>query len=182
MSDRFVTVASYAHTPEAQMARNLLEAEGIPAFLAGEMTANALTGFAGEAHLQVHEQDAPRAVSLLAAVAARASLEPDWEAQAEQGLWTWPLCGTAVRLGEDVCPACHSPNTAVTTDRRDTWAQAPRPDLERVKASDQVRANAPRPPRSLENEDSEAADPKAKAGCFVGLVALVLGPLWLLCR
>src|SRR5947209_2576738 len=61
MSDRLVIIASYASTPEAQMAKNLLEAEGIPAFLAGELSANVLTGVmgvSGEVRLQVRAEDA----------------------------------------------------------------------------------------------------------------------------
>src|SRR5262249_47731964 len=41
MSDRLVTVASFVFTPEAEMAKNLLEAEGIPAFIAGGLAADA---------------------------------------------------------------------------------------------------------------------------------------------
>ena len=121
MSDHFVTVASFAFTPEAQMAKNLLEAEGIPAFLAGELAANVLTNAAGEAHLQVREQDAQRAVRLLASASAQASLDHDWETQAERGVWTCPLCGTAYALGDNVCPACGTSNPGITTDRGATW-------------------------------------------------------------
>src|SRR4051794_31664637 len=98
MSDRLVTVASYTFAPEAQMARNLLEAEGVPAFLAGEMTAEVLVGVGDEVHLQVREQDARRAVSILASVSGEAELDEDWEAQAVSGadIWPCPLCDTPV--------------------------------------------------------------------------------------
>jgi hypothetical protein len=182
MADHFVTVASYAYTPEAQMAKNLLEAEGIRAFLAGEETANALTGLAGEALLQVHAEDAARAVSLLAAVSARVSLDEDWEAQTEKGLWTCPVCGTAVPTRVSVCPACQTPNTSITTDRRDTWTKAPhRPaEEERVTTNDQIKVAAPKPLLSESGEEGESA-PRPGTGCVVLLFPLVLVPLWLWC-
>src|SRR5437763_1072174 len=127
MANRFVTVASYAFTPEAQMAKNLLESEGIPVFLAGEMTAETLMGLGDEVHLQVREQDARRAVSLLASVDA-GTLDEDWETKAERdaGVWTCPLCGTPVKKGFKVCPDCQTPNEHITTDRRDTFPSASR--------------------------------------------------------
>src|SRR5947209_18448617 len=108
MSDRFVTVASYTFPPEAQMARNLLEAEGIPAVLANEMTGDAFAGMGDPIHLQVKAADARRAVSALAAASAEAALDEDWEAQAEggAGVWPCPLCGGPVSNRLTVCPAC----------------------------------------------------------------------------
>jgi hypothetical protein len=182
MSDRFVTVASYTYTPEAQLARNLLESEGIPAFLSGELAADALTGLAGEARLQVREQDAPRATSILAAVSAKVSLDENWEAQAERGLTPCAVCGIAMQRAESVCPACGEPNTRITTDRRGTWASRPRPpEADAVKKSDQVQADVPRAALPEPGEDPAPTSPSPGAGCSLVLLALLLLPLALLC-
>jgi hypothetical protein len=177
MSDRLVTIASFTFTPEAQLAKNLLESEGIPAFIAGELATNAF-GWAGtEAQLQVRAEDAPRAVSLLAA--AEASLEDDWETQAESGVWTCPLCGAAVRLGTAVCPACHTTNPGITPDRRDGRREPDRRQrrTDQVKVADQIQEGKPRsllPDAAEEDEDT----PRSSAGCGVLLFALPW--LWLL--
>jgi hypothetical protein len=175
MADRLVTVASYAFMPEAQMAKNLLASEGIAAYLAGEMTANTLIA-AGEAHLQVHAEDAQRAVRLLAA--AQASLPDDWEESAERGLWTCPVCGTAVTLGENVCPACQTSNPAITTDARALWGPAGPAAGQGVTGSDQIQADPPRPAPG-----PAGGEPAAKAGPGCGLLLLAaaavgLGLLW----
>jgi hypothetical protein len=184
MSDRFVTIASFAFPPEAQMAKNLLESEGIPAILSGEMTATTLTGVlgqAGEVHLQVRDQDAGRAVSLLASVSAQASLDEDWETQAEAGLCVCSVCGMAVPRTESACPACGTPNERITTDRRNTWpAPARRPDSEAVKKNDQVQASAPGPVNPEPAGTPEPVPARGRSGCAVLLIALLVVPVWLL--
>ena len=185
MSDRFVTIASYAWTPEAQMAKNVLEAEGILAFLAGEMTSDALTGFVGQAaevQLQVHEKDAARAAALLASVSAETSLDEDWESQAERGLCLCSLCGTAIPLEEGACPACGTANERITTARHDTRpGPARRADAEMVKKSDQVQPQPPRPKLASAAPGPDTGVPPARKGCALFL-ALPLLPLWLLWR
>jgi hypothetical protein len=180
MSDRFVTVASYAFTPEAQIAKNLLEAEGIPAFLVGELAANAMTGAMGEARLQVREEDAPRAVSLLAAAAARVRFDEDWEARAEKDASVCALCGIALPTGATTCPACGTSNARITTDRRDTWAARPRePASEGMKPNDQVQAESPR--QGLHGQAVPETDSATSAkGCAVVLVVLPIVALWLI--
>jgi hypothetical protein len=183
MADRFVTVASYVSAVEAQMAKNFLEAEGIHVFLAGAMTAETLVGLGDEVHLQVRQRDARRAVSLLAIAAAEASLDDDWETQAEQGagVWTCPLCGTPVSKNVNVCPACQTPNESITTDRRDTWAGSSRPREVAAgeKPSEQVQGEAPRPAPRSADEKPEAA-PAQGAGCAVVVIVWVALKLWLL--
>ena len=44
MPERFVTVATYGAPLEAEMAKNLLETEGIASFLEGDLTASAFFG------------------------------------------------------------------------------------------------------------------------------------------
>jgi hypothetical protein len=178
MSDRLVTVASYHFPLEAQMAKNLLEAQGIPAFLGSEMTAETLSGLGDEVHLQVHEKDARRATGLLAEVSASSSLDDDWEAQAESGagVWACSLCGTPVPLGVNICPACQTPNTNITPDRRDTWRAADRTRRQPEEAaSDGVQAEAPPPaPR----QPAELPPPQSRAGCLALLLVPGLVPLW----
>src|SRR5437588_2833652 len=64
-----VTIAAYNSTPEAQLAKNLLEAEGISAFLTDDATADMLhlTSPFGEAKIQVTEENVARAVAILRA-------------------------------------------------------------------------------------------------------------------
>ena len=64
-----VTIAAYNSTPEAQLAKNLLESEGIPAFLTDDATADMLhlTSPFGEAKIQVTEENVDRAVAILRA-------------------------------------------------------------------------------------------------------------------
>lgn len=182
MSDRFVTVASFPFTPEAEMAKNLLESEGIPAFVAGGLAADVLSGLGGEALVQVREQDAPRAVSLLAAASAQVSLEKDWETQAECGVWVCPLCGTAVRLSDNLCPACRTPNPGIKTERSDAWADRDRRSsrTDQVKKSDQIQEEAPRSRLPDAEESAAASDRPGATGCVVLLFALP--SLWLLWR
>jgi hypothetical protein len=182
MSDRLVTIASFASTLEAQMAKNLLETEGIPALVGGELIAEAFSGGAGEAQLQVRAQDAPRAVSLLADVAAKASLDDDWETQAERGLWTCPLCGTASPVGATACPACGTANSGIRTDPRET-----RINLEtvqrvedQVKKGDQIQEARPWSPLLDAEVMDQVTAPKGAAGCVVLLLVLPwLCLLWL---
>lgn len=69
MSDNLVTVATFATTHEAAMARGLLEAEGIDAFLADEaMSRIYLSVITGGIKLQVREEDAESARQLLSEV------------------------------------------------------------------------------------------------------------------
>jgi hypothetical protein len=189
MSDRFVTVASYTFPPEAQMAKNLLEAEGIPAVIAGEMTGDILVGMGDPIHLQVRAVDARRAVSILAVVASEAGLDDDWEQRAESGagVWVCSLCGAPVGTGATACPACGTPRTGIQTGDR----SPSRPPSEAIQARDQVTASAPPPPRDriISDAPSSRADehdgpapqgPRPSLGCAVLFVALALLALGLL--
>jgi hypothetical protein len=123
MPNRLVTVQSFDREHEAQLARNLLEAEGVPAFVSGEMSAVPLPGLV---HLQVRATDAPRAVALLAAVA----LDDDWEGRTTAGAWTCSVCGDAVLGGLMVCSTCATPGDAVrTAGRGEVVGRLPPPSL-----------------------------------------------------
>jgi hypothetical protein len=113
MSDQLVTVAHYLLAYEAELARNLLEGEGIRAFVNDDVTGTLWPS--GDIRLQVGAEDAPRATALLAAQAAEASLDDDWEDSAEKGagVWTCSLCGEPVGAEGTVCPSCQTPREAI---------------------------------------------------------------------
>jgi hypothetical protein len=68
MSENIVTLATFANATEAHLARNLLEREGIQAFVADELSGNALSGqVQGVVKLKVLPADAERARQLLPA-------------------------------------------------------------------------------------------------------------------
>jgi hypothetical protein len=118
MADRLVTVGTFTLAYEAELARNLLEAEGIRAAVSGDLTGTLLP--TGEIQLQVPADDAPRATGILAAQAAATSLDEDWEDKAEAGVWTCSICGEPVAEGSAVCHSCQTPRDAIR-------ATAPRP-------------------------------------------------------
>jgi hypothetical protein len=76
-----VTVAAYDMVPEAHLAKNLLEAEGIPAFLTEEVASDMLH-LTGEVKLQVAEEYAEQARAILEA-AKRHELTREAAADAE---------------------------------------------------------------------------------------------------
>ena len=66
--DDLVTVASFPDVPEAQLAKERLELEGIQAFVVDALTAGVmpyLTGSTGGVRLQVTSKDAERAREVL---------------------------------------------------------------------------------------------------------------------
>jgi hypothetical protein len=70
MPDKIVTLAMFYDAVEAQLAKNRLEAEGIPVFITGDTTGGLFGGMGGAfgtVHLQVTEENYPRASALLEA-------------------------------------------------------------------------------------------------------------------
>lgn len=118
MPDQFVTVATFHRTSEAQLAKSLLENEGIASILSGELTADMLPfGQAGGSDpivLQVHEDDAQRAAGLLAVVAA-AKLDDNWEEAAETAadVWICSLCGEPISNRLSMCYSCQTPRESI---------------------------------------------------------------------
>jgi hypothetical protein len=153
MSDRFVTVATYGLALEAEMAKNLLETEGVASFLEGELSATAFVGnssLGGLIRLQVSERDAARAAGILAASAAEATLDDDWESEAEEGagVWVCALCGTPVSDRLTVCYACSTPRTDIRTGDPNTDTRLPHtpaapPASEAVQRRDDVTSRIP---------------------------------------
>lgn len=117
MSDRLVSVMNFGNSFEAQMAKNLLEREGITSTVTGELASDLLLGsvLAGQhVSLLVHENDAQRAVALLAEV----ELNKDWEDEAESGsdVWICSICGEPISNRLSICFACQTPREAIRAD------------------------------------------------------------------
>src|SRR5262249_28610131 len=108
MAEQFVTVATFHRTSEAQLAKNLLQEEGIESIISGDITADMLpfgqAGGGDQIILQVREGDAHRATGLLAEVAA-AKLDDNWEDEAESGadVWLCTICGEPISNRLSIC-------------------------------------------------------------------------------
>jgi hypothetical protein len=140
VADKFITVATYSLAYEAELARNLLAAEGIAALVGGDMAGSLLPTF--EIQLQVAAGDAQKAAALLAA-AESATLDEDWESKAESGVWTCSLCGEAVPEGETACRSCQTPRDAI---------RATRP-------ASQIRREPPPPEERVQDDIPDADEP-----------------------
>jgi hypothetical protein len=171
MPDKIVTLAMYHDPMEAQLVRNRLEAEGIPAFLSGDETSNlfgGMSGAFGTVHLQVAEENLERAADLL---------EADDKLMDEQD----PSESTAIRV-------------------RDTMTAAPEPEKEvsarppaKPRSSDITakRASAARPDVDEDAEDrprlARGADDYADRAWRASVLGLFFFPvqlysIWLLFR
>jgi hypothetical protein len=108
MADDFVTLATFPTPVEAGFVRNLLEAEGIRAYLADEMTAGMLwqlSNTIGWVKLRVASSDFARANEVLEEHHQTvADLGP--EAFAEEATSTAPAEETVATTGVVVCPGC----------------------------------------------------------------------------
>jgi hypothetical protein len=114
MTDKLVTVMNFSNSFEAQLAKNLLENEGITSTLSGELSSDVLFGTGLSYHqitLQVHEDDAQRAVAILAEVA----LNKNWEDEAESGtdVWICSICGEPISNNLSICYACQTPRDGI---------------------------------------------------------------------
>ena len=167
MADEFTKVATYNQSFEAQLAKNLLENEGIPTILSGELTSDVLFSNAGlgdQIVLKVRHEDAQRAAGILATVAA-AKLEENWEEQAESGVWICTICGEPIHNSLSVCYSCQTPREGIraTAPRESTAIQhnpATLPTGEEVqKRGDIARALAPAamPPSTTTTPESAAS-------------------------
>jgi hypothetical protein len=201
MADKFVTVATFHRSFEAQLAKNLLEEEGIASTLSGELTADMLpfgqAGGSDQIVLQVSESDAQRAAGVLTAVAA-AKLDDDWEDEAESGagVWLCSICGEPVSNRLSMCYSCQTSREGIrASPPRDLTAIQPDlstlPTGEKVQKRDEiVRTPAPAlalPPVSEVDEvESEKVPPtaagnelarRAFGAAFFGLLTVLLLPI-----
>lgn len=204
MSDKYVTVATFHRSFEAQLARNLLEEEGITSTLSGEFTADMLpfgqAGGGDQIVLQVQEANAQRAAGILAAVAA-AKLEDNWEDEAESGsdVWVCTICGEPVSNQLSICYSCETPREGIRAGvpRNSTSIQPQTPSLPEREAkptraaitSTPLPAPLPPPvptPAAPPDEDREEIAPTAAGddlarrafmASVIGLIAIFILPL-----
>ena len=198
MSDKFVTVATFNQSFEAQLARNLLENEGITSIVGGEFASDALFGnpaLGDQIVLQVREEDAQRAAGILAAVAA-AKLDEHWEDEAEAGVWLCSICGEPISNRLSVCYSCQTPREGIRAGSpRDPTAIQSEPALSPTGEEVLKRDDSVCPPAlsartetasALETEDEEEETPLALAddlarhafgAAFFGLLTILLLPL-----
>lgn len=133
MTDKFVTVMTFNQSFEAQLAKNLLENEGIESLMSGEHTSDVLFGnpaLGDQIVLQVREEDAQRAAGILAEVAA-AKLDEDWEEEAESGadVWICSICGEPISNRLSMCYSCQTPREGIRASvPRDQTAIQQEPD------------------------------------------------------
>jgi Putative prokaryotic signal transducing protein len=112
VSDRYVTVATFPNSGEAELARGCLEEKGIPALVSGDLGATALVGMGNAAtvQLQVPEPEMERARAALLATHQQAV----WENRASglpvtaggRPAWICLGCDEHVDLEIEVCPSC----------------------------------------------------------------------------
>jgi hypothetical protein len=113
MPDRHVTITTFADPTEAELAKEYLEAEGVPVLLSGDLSVAVVAGFGdmvGGIQLQVPEDQAERARQILATRKdevidrKRASGVP--VTAAGRTGWVWPRCGAVVDRLIELCPSC----------------------------------------------------------------------------
>ncbi|HEY7422656.1 MAG TPA: DUF2007 domain-containing protein [Gemmataceae bacterium] len=157
MADKFVTVQRFNNSFQAQLAKNLLENEGIESMVSGELAQDVMLGTGlHQIALQVHEDEAQRATSILAEVEAEAQLDDDWEEQAESGagVWTCSICGEPISNRLSICYSCQTPREGIRTDapRERTAIQldsATPPTGEEVQKRDEITRTPPPTPSPL---------------------------------
>ncbi|MFQ3651170.1 MAG: DUF2007 domain-containing protein [Gemmataceae bacterium] len=116
---RTVVVGSFGSAVEANLARNLLEREGIACIL-DDADAKNIFGLARlniSIHLAVQGKDAPRATALLAEAEMNATLEDDWETLAEHTA-VCTLCDEPLLGEQTVCANCATPREGIRTSRQ----------------------------------------------------------------
>jgi hypothetical protein len=199
MSDKLVLTATFDMPVEAALARGLLEAEGIKAFLTGGTTVNVFSGvrgLGGQIQLQVPEADALRAAEILAPHFDRPADGGGADAGDNDALWLCPLCGDAVNDDLDLCPSCQTPRPAArsslavtTTPGRNTVSR----DIQKEPAfpPEKITADAPReaPPSALDGDldvpdmETLVGDDLVRRAFFASLFGF-LSPysIWLLTR
>jgi hypothetical protein len=106
MEEELVTVRRFYTTPEAELAKIALEAEGIQAFVADGIMTSMLAVAVGWAKVQVKEEDAARATEILAAWKPPARPNELDETDPSETALMCLECGQIMREGVSTCPAC----------------------------------------------------------------------------
>jgi hypothetical protein len=198
MSDKFVTVQTFNNSFKAQLAKNLLENEGIESMVSGELAQDMMSGTGlSQIALQVHEDQAQHAAGILAAVEAEAQLDEDWEEQAQSGVWVCTICGEPISNRLSICYSCQTPREGIRAAApRGSTAIQPNPSTlptgEEVQKRDEIaRAPAPAPApvpspiiSSQEEEEPELATVRgdnlarrAFLASMLGVMTLVFLPI-----
>jgi Putative prokaryotic signal transducing protein len=155
MSDKLVFVAAFNMPVEAQLARGLLEADEIKAFLTGGESVNVFSGvqgLGGQIRLQVADADAERAAAILAPHFDHHPDDDGAESGDHAALWLCPLCGDAVGNDLDVCPACETPRPAARESLGVTAIPRRRPVSQEIQEEPAVK-----PEKFTSDEPLEAA-------------------------
>jgi hypothetical protein len=106
-ASRLVTIASFGSVEEADLARMVLDEEGIPAVLEGQVVVGLLwylTNATGGVKLQVFEDDASRAREVLARPAAGGEAE-----EPRTTPTACAQCGAEIEAGFEACWFCGAP-------------------------------------------------------------------------
>ncbi len=188
MSDGFATVAKYSVPLEAQLAKGLLESEGIEVQLFGDLGATMLNyGAAGGlVELRVAVWDAARALRLLEAQRERVRRGDEWQDEADEDVWVCTLCGSAVPNDRTACTDCKTPRDAVQTDAGGRLQLQRATPEDRSNAPAGIRADQP-PAASIKTEEAEGTvnapnlvtlygDDLAKRACLAALAPLLTAP------
>jgi hypothetical protein len=104
MEEELVTVRSFYTTPEAELAKTVLESAGIQAFVLDGNMASMLSNAVGGAKVQVNDQDAARATEILAAWKPASGAGED--SKIGDAAMMCMECGQIMREGVSTCPAC----------------------------------------------------------------------------
>ena len=117
MSEKPILIATFTQTVEAQVACGRLRAEGIAAYVTGDVDSSAfpgMTGIAGRIELYVPEEEVQRAEVILEACRHEQRVTAGLEEREPEGpVWVCSLCGDAVPLTETVCAACGTSREAL---------------------------------------------------------------------
>ena len=113
MTEHTAVIATFDTGMEAQIARMLLESEGIEAVVSGDVPNAASFTLLGplqyaRIELSVGVSDVDAARSALSRSASQMDLDADWEDSAESAVAGWLClgCDTEVPLDQDACPEC----------------------------------------------------------------------------
>jgi hypothetical protein len=150
MLEPVVTVAKFSNPLQAELARNFLESNGIPAKVGGSDAATPIGALGGLAQLNVRKSDAELAADLLAAHLNEATLDDDWLDRVENdpSVWVCPLCGAAVSNDLAECDSCQTQREAIqTTDgltaRRPRRQRQPPPNQTGIRKPGDTTAETP---------------------------------------
>jgi hypothetical protein len=179
MSDKIVTLAMFHDPLAAEMARNRLTAEGIPAMVTGDTTGGLFGGMGGAfgmVHLQVAENNLARATRILDA------MEDDLDDDGDSAGITAKKGGKKRRRqGPERDEEPDEPEEAIQAER--PAGERPRKDPPGGEASETAMAASPLPPRPKDDDEDEprlsvGPDDLASRAWKAAIIGLVLMPFY----